>query len=434
MTWSRMNKIIRSLSFAALALTITAGCAPTEFSMEEKPVVDAQGATDAVPPGVTDGAEVIRSLEPTLAVRGMGCVNCHAKVASNIVTDFGAGDPWFFGQTGRNWNNGAPYGDHGSSMKTMDLETSATIFVPRVDVPDKVKTDTGLTTVADYMMWSLQNSKIAATKAAQVEEKSSIYIGAPTAADIDGIFNLNGTSRIRYLKSNEGTLPFSGLTDAGRFFRNTGTLVCDGDVALRGPLLLENLVISSVAGCRIYVVGSVFIYGPITYTNGSDKRNLQITASRSISLGLGSARKNGEACETNSRYAAGTTDASYSRGSTLLTRYVDLWTVPAQSIRGFETPKEVGQDVVDEAALIEESQGTLYDASCRPEGRNVGFERILLNAPLVHSRYIGDVKGTIIAEYALMSLNNFKFHFDDVFKNVDVLPRLPRSKYLSITN
>ncbi len=74
------------------------------------------------------------------------------------------------------------------------------------------------------------------------------------------------------------------------------------------------------------------------------------------------------------------------------------------------------------------------DASCRPDGRSVSFERILLNAPIVQSRYQGRFSGTIIAEYTLMSLNTFVFAYDTTFDNVTILPFLDSKTYLDVQN
>jgi hypothetical protein len=76
--------------------------------------------------------------------------------------------------------------------------------------------------------------------------------------------------------------------------------------------------------------------------------------------------------------------------------------------------------------------GPLLDAACEPQGREVAFERILLNAPIIHSRYKGDVSGTLIAEQAAMSLGNFKFSYDSIFSKVPVLPFLQANEFLAI--
>jgi len=50
----------------------------------------------------------------------------------------------------------------------------------------------------------------------------------------------------------------------------------------------------------------------------------------------------------------------------------------------------------------------------------------------VHSRYQGDFKGTVIAEFSIMSLNVFKFEFDPIFKTVPVWPFLDSKLYLHV--
>ncbi len=90
--------------------------------------------------------------------------------------------------------------------------------------------------------------------------------------------------------------------------------------------------------------------------------------------------------------------------------------------------------MVAESAIIAAKQGPLYDAICRKEGRQVSFERLLINAPIVHSRYVGDFKGTVIAEHATMALGAFVFKFDPVFSEVPVLPFLDPERYLSVSN
>lgn len=53
----------------------------------------------------------------------------------------------------------------------------------------------------------------------------------------------------------------------------------------------------------------------------------------------------------------------------------------------------------------------------------VNLEHIVLNAPQIHSRYLGKIKGLIIAEYALFAVGNFQFEHDAAtFSTVPILP------------
>lgn len=371
-------------------------------------------------------------LEPALAIRGMGCLQCHANVNSNIITDFGYNNDYYFGLKPANtwWKSGSVYGDHGNSFNSVSIPSDKSLIVPKANLPAFVAAATqNLATLADYIKSQFSQSNLAGTRAAQVTEKNSVYIGAPTDSDISNAFKLSSTERMKYFKNSDTSLTLSGLKDDSSFFRNDGVLNCEGDVAIRGPLLLDNLQVNSKTGCRLYVIGSVFIYGSITYSNQDEDRNLQITSTKSISMGLGAVKKGTAYCDTAGSYAKNPADYGL---SSLTNRYVTFWTVPGNFVRQSSDPKAFGQSIVDESLRIEEKEGPLYDATCRPEGRNVSYDRIILNAPIIQSRYQGNISGTIISEFSIMSLGTFKFTFDPVFTRVSVFPFLEKSMYLEV--
>ncbi len=373
----------------------------------------------------------IRSLEPALAVRGMGCIQCHAQVASNIVTDFGYKNSYYFGQAPSPswWNMGSVYGDHANNFNTINIPSDKAVIVPKANLPANIASALKLSTLADYVKSQFSQSSMPTTRAAKVIEKKSIYIGAPADADIISAFKLVPSDRYKYFKNSDGAVELSGLKDQTNFFQNDGVLSCEGDLAIQGPLLLDNLQLNSKTGCRLYVIGSVFIFGNITYTGNDDTRNLEITSTKSISMGLGSALKNGAFCEPTGRYA---TETSKYGTSSLANRYSTFWSTSGNYVRQSADPVAFGKSILAEAALIEAKVGTLYDASCRVEGRNVSFERILLNAPIVQSRYEGNISGTIIAEFSIMSLGMFKFSFDPVLSKVPIFPFLDPKLYLDV--
>lgn len=76
------------------------------------------------------------------------------------------------------------------------------------------------------------------------------------------------------MKHKGGVANLSGLKDEGTYFSTSGTLLCEGDLVIRGPLYLDHLKLQTVEGCRLYVIGSVFIYGGIEYVNTDALRNL----------------------------------------------------------------------------------------------------------------------------------------------------------------
>lgn len=386
-----------------------------------------QVAFQAIPEDPLANKEALRSLEPALAVRAVGCVQCHANLSANLVTDFGYGDQYYFGRNigGSVVENGSPYGDHGFNFHTIKMAADKKVFVPNAILPKEVADHTKLERLSDYIKSRFAASSFEETKAVEVKEISRVYIAAPTEAELQSAFAL-GNARSKFISSN-GT-PLSGMKDNATYFSNYSTVRCDGDLILKGPVFFKDLQVETQRGCRIHVIGSVFSYGGINMVGTSALRNVQFTATRSINMGLGTVVKSDNTfCNPDSKHAKG----GYGTDS-LENRYVTMWTVPSQNLRGVSDPKAFGESVVAEARTIEAGIGSkLQDADCLGD-RAVAFERILLNAPVVMSRYNGNIKGTIVAEWALMSLGAFKFEFDSVFTQVDVLPRLEQASFLTI--
>lgn len=423
--------------------------------------------------------------QPALAVRGSGCVLCHANVQSNVITDLGFGNTYYFGQNipakpsftwnGKTyemtnnlaWNHGSIYGDHDAFFTTnqgpqignagsLNHGEDRKVFVPAAPIPHQSVRDlTNETTLAGYFSQRFSQSTFAGTRAPdKVVEKSLIYIGAPTAARLYSAFNWSSGQGNLVYKKETGGRDFSGITSAGTYFRNTGPIVCEGDLLVNGTLLLEEPVLRTRTGCRIYATGSVFMYGAITYENeaGNELRNLQITSAKAILMGLGQIIKDGTHCEENSPpnirwywdqiqpanfdQATNGLDANakavYEKSlkDTAFNRLFFFWPMDTFFTRGASVnPRNAGLEIYNE---LVNKIGLPFDAACRPGGRGVSFERLLLNAPRVESRYNGDFIGSIIAEISVMALGQFKFQFDPVFSNVPILPRLNDSDYLRV--
>lgn len=409
--------------------------------------------------------------QPALAVRGSGCIMCHADVRSNIVTDLGYGNDYYFGQRlppNYTWNFGPIYGDfsafyhNGSTEEAgnfslLNHQADKKVFVPmNAAIPiDEPKQKTGANTLAEYLRHRFAASPFSGTRAAdKVVERSSIYIGAPTAARIRQAFNwTSGQGNLIYEKeTGSGAYELSGLRDGGNYYHNDGTLICEGDVMINGTLALTDLRVRTRTGCRIYATGSVFIYGPITYENpaNAELRNLQITSAKAILLGLGDLYNGSTHCEQTAaadsnwyykrlvNYAS--ESAAYDSASlpgyqkairdSAYMRLYFFWPNVNHYVRNdSRAPEMIGKEIYDEMI---NTIGLQKDAACRVGGRGVGYERLLLNAPRVESRYNGDFVGTIVSEIALMALGQFKFEFDPVFREVHILPKLRDSDYLHI--
>lgn len=429
----------------------------------------------------------VNILKPALAVRAGGCVMCHAEVHANIVTDFGFGNAFYFGQNVGSsfaWNDGSPYGDHealftyGNGYQGVGAwarlkffngtgaNHSGKVIVPNVAIPNGPKNATGQTTLKGYLQHRLQDSEYASTRSAQVETRNRVFIGAPSATRLQEAFQWNNADQNRGFKffaQSNSSWPLSGLnTNAssapsnGLFF-NTSIIVCEGDVLLKGSLHLNRARIRTRSGCRLHVTEDVVISGPIEFVTdaGSDysKRNIQIVASRSILMGLGNIWSNGLHCEQNQsdsgywsyyhnrdKWTQGMTaaqrqqfDENIADSAKYRLRY--FWGIPNFFLRGVNNPLSHSQTIY---SSVTSKVALIMDAACEPEQRNVRYERILLNAPLIHNRYAGGIKGSVISEFALMPLglaqnqSRFRFEFDPVFSQVDILPMLKDQDFLKV--
>ena len=399
-------------------------------------------------------ANPVADLEPAMAIRAPACVTCHLKTESNFITDFGlngagAGRDYTFG--GEHWHGGSPYGDHSSSMNTMKfLNSSAQFIVPNEKLPDAIQEVTGKLKISDYVKMRLteipeadpdkRNDLI--TLNTEVVEKQSIYIGAPTVENIKSAFDLPNNSYV-YFKDNQTSKNLSGfIKKSNSVFTIGDKLVCEGDLAIDGALYLNEAKIETRTGCRIYATGSVYIYKDIEYLQKTELSNLQITSSRGIFLGLGNIMVTPE--ETCEKQSGGWYETAFNNpdisksdfekkfSSTFKHRVSTLWTIPYTFLREDITPKDAGDRFLRELADVEKEVGKLNDASCSEGGRDVSYERLLLNAPHVQSRYTGKFKGSIISEYILMSLSRFSFAYDPVFSKTAVFPMLDSDLYLKV--
>ena len=382
---------------------------------------------------VTNAA--ISEFEPALAVRTSACITCHTKIRPGFITDFGYGDSYFFGKPGGGSRfgpfDGSIYGDfYGSEPnKTgwLTAEIGGRVVVPKAGfdfdlsaagakLSDAYRKPLQAKTLAEYLR-ALEAQK---STPATIIEKDKVFIGAPTAATLETRFGIGpgSDSKFKYVRSEKSSPEIKGieLGSGKSYFANTGEIVCDGDLFVRGTLFLNRAAVATKTGCRIYATGPIFVQNAITYRNlggPADKTNLQLVSAEAILLGLGD-----KSC-----------DASY-KDSPLSRRLISGYAVSSYFTRDANhrsiSPKEFGQRVYDQGRLIPE----LEDAGCRDD--TLGFSRLLLNAPQVHNRYKGKFNGLVIAELVLCRLGKSTFEFDPVFKEVSVLPMLRDSDYLEV--
>jgi hypothetical protein len=378
----------------------------------------------------------IAEFEPAFAVRASACITCHAKINPSCITDFGYGEPYYFGNPGGGAKfgpfDGHIYGDFygGEPNKTgwLTAEIGGKIIVPQASFNFDLKAAGSKLDKANYQQ-ALQSASLALylqalenqkPKPAVVVVKKQVFIGAPNVAALEARFNITPGSdaKFKYIKNDSGSPDIKGigLSSSKHFYTNDPEVVCDGDLFIRGTLFLNRAAISTKNGCRIYATGPIFLQNGIAYKNlggGADKTNLQLVSAEAILLGVGD-----KSCDAASK------ESPLSRR--LVSGYAVSTFMTREAAGKSIAPQEFGKSIYAQGKLI----AALEDAGCHDD--NIGFTRLLLNAPQIHSRYTGKFKGLVIAEVALFRLGKSSFEFDPVFKVVPVLPRLKDSDYLQV--
>jgi len=378
----------------------------------------------------------ITEYEPAVALRASGCLTCHAKIASNYITDFGYGSSYFFAHPASKNDvglfNGHIYGDFvadpgKTSWLTAEFEKE--IIVPDASVDFDLAKAAGNTltnqssyqealkagSLAEYLR-ALESKK---DKPAPVIEKKKIFIGAPDTATLEARFNIPFDDDVdfKYMK-NEPTSPeVKGidLSENGKYYTNAEEIICDGDLFVRGILFLNRAIITTHAGCRIYTTGPVFLQKEITFENShnpDDKSNLQLVSSEAIFLGVGREKRD-------------TTPKTDPMALRLLRTPARPSIFTRATYGRHMAPQEFTQALYDKSALVPLEDSSYHDDM-------IGFSRLLLNAPVINSRYKGKFKGLVIAEYALFWPGQTHIEFDPVFKEVPILPVLKDTDYLRI--
>ncbi len=377
----------------------------------------------------------IAEYEPALAVRAAACVTCHAEFRSNIITDFGYGSPYFFGnpESGNKVGpfNGNIYGDFmaGSDRtgwltakfhKDIIVPEMATIEFDLKQSADGIINDQALyteafkaTSLAGYLR-SLEKQK---EKPSKVIEKKKVFIGAPNAAALRSRFGItdNFQNGLKYINDDGDVSSFDAgikIAKNKNYYTNSGAIILDGDLFVPGTLFLDNPAIVTNNGCRIYATGPVFMQGPVTFKNDNAASNLQLVSAEAIFLGVGQ-----KICHS---------DADSNPMSLRLLKSPARPSIYTRvSVDRKIPPEKLTQELYDAAATL-----PLEDSTCHDE--TLSFSKILLNAPIIHSRYKGKFKGLVIAEFVLFWQGETDFEFDPVFKEVPVLPMLDENDYLVV--
>jgi hypothetical protein len=466
-------KIKGLLLFAFVILFAYQNCAPIQKSQAFSYV---EGMSNA---------EVLQHLKPSLVISDTRCILCHSTVRGNLISEFGSN--YFKGSNNKlgihNFDTQARYPyldyiygnmtDYASDNFLTLTNIEGHIYLPKVELTEdsKLKATQLLTrnsthplseyfsnlnidksssnqflfksevqkksinTLRDYVDAFLNyktddyksflnafRKKSGYMNFGKLDAESTVFefsklkINAPLETEISR--HLNGNSFSYVDKNNQKHKSISGIVDMGKYFTNNRILACEGDIILSKPLYLKNMVLDTKQGCRIYSTKSIFIEGQsesltgIKYYNKTEKSNLQIASSKFIGLGLGKC--------SNSKYG------SFSRLSSNGLLAQDL---PARQVEGYF--EDINAVVNNANVILMSDAGDC--AGIASASRKVSFDRLLLTAPRVDSRYSGDYTGVIVANFALWSLGRFSFTYDKVFDSVSVLPLLSTS-FIDVNN
>jgi hypothetical protein len=236
---------------------------------------------------------------------------CHGIIGSNVVTDFGYGSSNFL--TNQNFfnSNRTAFNDTDVNHAIggwQSLTVSGTVYIPQALIPaSESNVMFGLnadTTLLDVLQLtnppgsklSMVNGVTPAPGQAPVIADSSITITYPSANEISALLPSSLQNQpvafapINVPGINAPRVSGLGVDASGNFVRNVASTVqCFGDVAINGPVFLNNLNLQTDSnGCRLYVNGTVFIQGPINYAALGN--NLQISSSRAIIMGMSATR------------------------------------------------------------------------------------------------------------------------------------------------
>ena len=409
------------------------------------------GDTQDTPASVDVGV-AIKTMKPSMAVRGLQCILCHAKVESNIITDFGYPGPNFSASISGSPTFNAVDNVYGNARKPWQSSSIAgSVYVPRASFSaadaSRIFGDSALTNFRLVMDSPTLNAggpamstNIAPPSGDKIYERNQVLISYPTEAEILALVpGSAGGTHVGPTANAGANSSVTGLVvDSGRgVVKSTGAVTCKGDIVVKGTLFLNDLLLDTDAkGCRLYVSESVFIQGAIRY---SSSRNLQITSARAIVMGFSAKRLGANADgsrNTNDQDPAfsGTPGGPWLRLSKAIDERYEPG-IPVAS-RGQLADKIVAdsvkigtdlKDAADPAVVANPPPGT----SVSNNRISVDYTGVLLNAPHIHSRYEGSVKGIMIADVAIFLLGsgatNAHFVYDPVFDDApQILPALSR--------
>lgn len=290
----------------------------------------------------------VHLFKPSVAVRGAGCLMCHARIDGNLITDFGYGDDFFFGgnesleKVGHGTNPFYKRNHFNNANGWSTAKINGNLIIPKTNVNTtdqafvnffnnpSVRDQEDLISEYNFkellqlpMVTYQHQRKVMVTQKMEesyanvnfdsmevglygkIIEKDNININSITEDEIVSLSlshkvlkkNTLNTTKIISHKSNASiSIDHFKIKDTTNrdlviqgedksFVEINGDFHCHGDVFIIGRLHLDNVnLINQNTSCRIYTSKSIFITGQITYQN--PESNLQLTSGRMILFGM----------------------------------------------------------------------------------------------------------------------------------------------------
>lgn len=338
--------------------------------------------------------------EAVFAVRNMSCAFCHAKIESNVISDFAmkAGQAnaayalaqmTFMAQDKRTAAAGQSISGKfiipaGNTYTTAVAAGEPTCDAKDLSVASLAYKEVSLFKALDqcvksHFTWGNQNETFVTRKTVEINPVSS----PDTIAGIveAGKLTTNGFALV-------GSSTMTGITGTKtNGFKSSASISCEGAVIFDAPLLLENTTISTQKGCRIYSTGSIFVFGALNVQGPLESAHLQLMSPTFVGFDISLTHiKNRLLHDANSRQ-------TFSIGST---------TAVSNKIT---------------------SDGTKLGVSGAGSGASA-YSKVAVSAPVVYSKNSGQFSGVIIAEQFLGRIGSLSFRFDPIFKKGTAAPAL----------
>jgi hypothetical protein len=298
---------------------------------------------------------------------------------------------------------------------------------------------------------------------------NNVAIDPPTESEIKALLthayakDIGGSDQVKFvsigaLSTATGLAIKSG--SGGQYVTNSGDSVsCTGDIVVGGTLVLKDVETFNVGagGCRLYVQKTAFIRGSLKAV-GAPNDGIQIGAGRAILMGILYNRTvSPDVSVERDIVKADLEDAG---PSVIMTRKsgTNITIIAKSDYREWSLSGGVSEFVnlssphwqwlgsarppVGSVCRYDDTEipiaGTNNGDNCwirHPSAvvsdlstyrKSAQYEGVLFAAPNVQSRYLGSIKGTIIADFALVALDRLQFSADPRFEKTPGLQRLKR--------